>query len=319
MISRRRWRAAFTLIEVLVVVAIIALLVVVLLPALSRAKEQSRRVVCLSQLRQQGFGFSAYANSNRNMFPCASKFRFALMEQTNYIGHVLDPENCSSNQAIWAAVNCGGLFPKYVGKTGDLYYCPSNTQMTKDNPDNGLKALWQRYNHPRRIRPDGTVDPEYVRANDFPMAPKGSYGYAIPAGLARFPRDLGPKMLNPEITMTDNPGCNPAAVPTPSEYSKYVNDAGELDSSFLGPWPRSRRGLLPNPVLVADAYFGEWSQGYHMGGYNALFYDLHARWILDPGGRIRAANLPDPTFGYSGITSGKAKGLQVWEYFSRNP
>ena len=79
------------------------------------------------------------------------------------------------------------------------------------------------------------------------------------------------------------------------------------------------RGKLPSPVLVADAYFGGWSQGYHMGGYNALFYDLHARWIRDPEGRIRAAKLPDPNYGYTSITSGKAKAFQVWEYFSQTP
>ena len=55
------WRGGFTLIELLVVVAIIALLVSVLLPALSAAREQARSSYCLSNLRQQGTAMLYYA------------------------------------------------------------------------------------------------------------------------------------------------------------------------------------------------------------------------------------------------------------------
>ena len=44
----------FTLIELLVVISIIALLLSILMPALSRVKEQGRRVVCASEVRQAG-------------------------------------------------------------------------------------------------------------------------------------------------------------------------------------------------------------------------------------------------------------------------
>ena len=62
-------RSGFTLIELLVVVAIIALLISILLPSLSGAREQTKMVKCLSNLRQIGTAMVRYFQDNNDWFP----------------------------------------------------------------------------------------------------------------------------------------------------------------------------------------------------------------------------------------------------------
>ncbi|HUT31636.1 MAG TPA: type II secretion system protein [Sedimentisphaerales bacterium] len=58
----------FTLIELLVVIAIIAVLMSILMPALSKAKEQAKAVICLSNLHQWALAISMYAHENDGWF-----------------------------------------------------------------------------------------------------------------------------------------------------------------------------------------------------------------------------------------------------------
>jgi prepilin-type N-terminal cleavage/methylation domain-containing protein/prepilin-type processing-associated H-X9-DG protein len=97
----------FTLIELLVVIAIIALLMGILMPALSRARRQARDVACLSNLRQLGLAAQMYAQ-----------------ECEDFIPRALD-----NQQARWLLVFMPFLGEKYRGTNDyrkvDIYQCPS--------------------------------------------------------------------------------------------------------------------------------------------------------------------------------------------------
>jgi len=60
---------AFTLVELLVVLAIIAILAALLLPVLGRAKEEARATVCLGNLHQIGLALQIYVQENNNQMP----------------------------------------------------------------------------------------------------------------------------------------------------------------------------------------------------------------------------------------------------------
>jgi len=101
-------KKGFTLIELLVVIAIIAILAAMLLPALARAREQARRAVCISNLKQIGLAIKMYSQDYNENFPEAN----------------------ATNDADALAVSAfGKLIPRYVS-AADAFKCPSDLTPT---------------------------------------------------------------------------------------------------------------------------------------------------------------------------------------------
>ncbi len=72
--SRHRSPAAFTLLELLVVVAILAILAALLFPVFSQARERARRTACLSNLKQMGLGIQMYSQDYDEHLPAWNSY-----------------------------------------------------------------------------------------------------------------------------------------------------------------------------------------------------------------------------------------------------
>src|SRR4051812_8284753 len=69
MLARRKQKAAFTLLEMLLVVTIIAILAALLLPSLAKSKLAAKRAQCIGNLKQHGVAFHMFAHDHQGRFP----------------------------------------------------------------------------------------------------------------------------------------------------------------------------------------------------------------------------------------------------------
>lgn len=136
-------RSAFTLVELLVVIGIIAVLVAILLPALNRARESANRVSCLSNLRQIGNAFFMYTGENHGWFPCVAVFGNGLGYGNGLSGGYPKWDNVTQtgwpnwngwpeDWVVWRGRQPSdpllGAIAKYLGNpsSGKVMTCPSD-------------------------------------------------------------------------------------------------------------------------------------------------------------------------------------------------
>lgn len=114
-------RRAFTLVELLVVIGIIAILISLLLPGVRAAKEQANRVVCMSNQRQIAIAWINYHSDNKGWLtpgqPVPNPY---FTGQTPWIVPDIngDPLTTMSRGSLW----------RYLGQNRHVYHCPSDLE-----------------------------------------------------------------------------------------------------------------------------------------------------------------------------------------------
>jgi len=266
-------RSAFTLIELLVVIAIIAILAAILFPVFAQAREQARKTVCLSNLKQLGLGLVMYVQDYDETFPVAAW-------DTPPIGTTDSDSHNPNFPAFWRWI---WVVQPYV-KNRQILVCPSDPKQGKDtslsgmvydpNPNPDCSDIW------------GAPTPISYALNDILM---GMGGTQTPGSC------LGPEAGASDTTTTL------AAVPTPAG-TYMVGDSGR-PNGLDGWWINNTRAAnfvelfgvsAPGGGAHADCTFAKdwpcavgsaWATNLgtsgiyrHMGGSNISFVDGHAKF-----------------------------------------
>ncbi len=117
---------AFTLLELLVVMAVIALLVALLFPALGAAKRAGRRAACLSNLRQIGIAVLSYSDENDGLIPYGPKAP-PFTSPASFYPSTGSPTSLLSLQT-GTPVGLGLLLQQHLASQPKVLFCPGSDQ-----------------------------------------------------------------------------------------------------------------------------------------------------------------------------------------------
>ncbi|MBN1341040.1 MAG: type II secretion system protein [Phycisphaerae bacterium] len=149
MAVRLERRQGFSLIELLIVVAIIGLLAAVLLPSLREARRRGLQTVCLSNLRQMGILFTFYAEDQGGVYPAAN-----------------DPVRTDPTYWLWMGRGFRGTLEPYLGRVNEsrpsILWCPSDPSTQYEKTSYAYSMTF--YHSPDQINDMSSTEDTYKNA-----------------------------------------------------------------------------------------------------------------------------------------------------------
>ncbi len=141
--------AGWTLVELMVVVAIIVLLTAVLLPSLGRSRSQAHVAVCQSNLKQVGIGVMAYAIDHRQAIPFGpGQDAITMLDFYRFPGMVTSLLSTLQGEPV----GLGLLLRSYLADKPEIMFCPGSDQkivaakeMAKFGSGQAQSSYWYRH------------------------------------------------------------------------------------------------------------------------------------------------------------------------------
>jgi prepilin-type N-terminal cleavage/methylation domain-containing protein/prepilin-type processing-associated H-X9-DG protein len=142
----------FTLVELLVVIAVIAVLASILLPTLAKAKATAQGSFCLNNTKQLAQAWNVYADDHSGQVACnyvvTPEFQrsvtYASQMTRNWVNGLLDWEVANSDNTNATKLVETGLGP-YLDKTPTVYRCPADTVLSSAQKRAGWSARVRSY------------------------------------------------------------------------------------------------------------------------------------------------------------------------------
>jgi prepilin-type processing-associated H-X9-DG protein len=254
-IKQSRTKFAFTIVELLVVIGIIAILIAMLLPALRRVQDSARTVQCASNLRQAMVALTLYSMDNQGYLP---------------------PTTVSASAPFMVGFNIAVI--RYCGYRWQILDCPGATDWVFD-------AAWKATEFTRIVNLDGKAAVPYYR-----ISFAGSIGYNsalaynstwVGTGWEKnYPKLAqlrGPKGI---IVMGDSKGGDIAGeYPYTSQYNYWLQPASYGPTGVnRGPWQDVWQNQV-YPIRHRRRSAKITSTDYNKVGGNMVFADGHAEFM----------------------------------------